>query len=40
VETANPTGAIMVITDNLSSHSSVSTRAWLVLSSAHAEVWG
>jgi transposase len=30
VETANPTGAIMVITDNLSSHSSVSTRAWLV----------
>ena len=30
VETANPTGAVMVITDNLSSHSSVSTREWLV----------
>jgi transposase len=30
VETANPTGPIMVITDNLSSHSSVSTREWLV----------
>jgi transposase len=29
VETANPAGTIMVITDNLSSHSSVSTRAWL-----------
>jgi hypothetical protein len=26
VETANPTGDIMVITDNLSSHASVSTR--------------
>jgi hypothetical protein len=30
VEAANPAGTIMVITDNLSSHSSVSTRAWLV----------
>jgi hypothetical protein len=29
VELANPTGAIAVITDNLSSHSSVSTRSWL-----------
>jgi transposase len=29
VETANPAGTIMVITDNLSSHTSVSTRAWL-----------
>jgi hypothetical protein len=29
VEQANPTGAIAVITDNLSSHSSVSTRVWL-----------
>jgi hypothetical protein len=29
VETANPEGTIMVITDNLSSHHSVSTRAWL-----------
>ena len=29
VEQANPTGEIAVITDNLSSHSSVSTRAWL-----------
>ena len=29
VETANPAGAIMVITDNLSSHTSASTRAWL-----------
>jgi hypothetical protein len=29
VETANPVGAIMVITDNLSSHTSVSTRTWL-----------
>jgi DDE superfamily endonuclease len=29
VETANPAGTIMVITDNLSSHASVSTRAWL-----------
>jgi len=28
-ELANPTGAIAVITDNLSSHSSVSTRTWL-----------
>jgi hypothetical protein len=30
VEAANPAGTIMVITDNLSSHSSVSTRDWLV----------
>jgi DDE superfamily endonuclease len=30
VETANPAGTIMVITDNLSSHHSVSTREWLV----------
>ncbi len=30
VEAANPEGAIMVITDNLSSHSSASTRTWLV----------
>jgi hypothetical protein len=30
VEAANPAGAITVVTDNLSSHSSVSTRAWLV----------
>jgi DDE superfamily endonuclease len=29
VETANPVGTIMVITDNLSSHPSVSTRTWL-----------
>jgi hypothetical protein len=30
VEAANPAGTIMVITDNLSSHASVSTRDWLV----------
>ncbi len=30
VEATNPDGAIMVITDNLSSHSSVSTRTWLI----------
>jgi transposase len=29
LEQANPTGTIAVITDNLSSHASVSTRAWL-----------
>ena len=29
VEQANPTGEIAVITDNLSSHSSFSTRTWL-----------
>jgi DDE superfamily endonuclease len=29
VERVNPTGEIAVITDNLSSHSSFSTRAWL-----------
>ena len=29
VEQANPTGELAVITDNLSSHSSFSTRAWL-----------
>jgi transposase len=29
VELANPTGEIAVITDNLSSHSSISTRTWL-----------
>jgi hypothetical protein len=29
VEAANPAGTIVVITDNLSSHSSVATRAWL-----------
>ena len=29
VEQANPAGAIMVITDNLSSHTSASTRSWL-----------
>ena len=29
VEQANPTGTIMVITDNLSSHTSASTRTWL-----------
>ena len=29
VELANPTGQIAVITDNLSSHSSFSTRTWL-----------
>jgi hypothetical protein len=29
VEAANPAGAIMVITDNLSSHTSDSTRTWL-----------
>jgi hypothetical protein len=29
VETANPAGTIMVITDNLSSHHSRSTRTWL-----------
>jgi DDE superfamily endonuclease len=30
VEQANPTGTIMVVTDNLSSHTSSSTRTWLV----------
>ena len=30
VETANPDGAIVVITDNLSSHNSASTRTWLL----------
>jgi hypothetical protein len=29
VQTANPAGNIMVITDNLSSHTSASTRTWL-----------
>ena len=29
VEIANPVGTIMVITDNLSSHTSASTRTWL-----------
>jgi len=29
VEAANPAGTIMVITDNLSSHTSLSTRTWL-----------
>jgi transposase InsO family protein len=29
LEQANPTGAIAVITDNLSSHSSLATRSWL-----------
>jgi transposase len=29
LEQANPTGTIAVITDNLSSHSSLDTRAWL-----------
>src|SRR5918997_1545440 len=29
LEQANPTGVLAVITDNLSSHSSVATRAWL-----------
>ena len=29
VETANPAGTIMVITDNLSSHHRLSTRTWL-----------
>ena len=29
LEQANPTGAIAVITDNLSSHHSLATRAWL-----------
>ena len=29
VEQANPTGTIMLITDNLSSHHSVATREWL-----------
>jgi DDE superfamily endonuclease len=29
VEQANPTGEIAVVTDNLSSHSSLSTRTWL-----------
>jgi hypothetical protein len=29
LEQANPTGAIAVITDNLSSHTSLATRAWL-----------
>jgi transposase len=29
VETANPAGTIIVITDNLSSHTSASTRTWL-----------
>jgi transposase len=30
VEDANPTGEIVVVTDNLSSHNSFSTREWLV----------
>lgn len=30
LEQANPTGTIAVITDNLSSHNSVSTRTWLL----------
>ena len=30
VEQANPAGTSMVITDNLSSHTSSSTRTWLV----------
>lgn len=30
LEQANPTGTIAVITDNLSSHNSVSTREWLI----------
>jgi transposase len=30
VEAANPAGAIVVITDNLSSHNSYSTRTWLL----------
>jgi transposase InsO family protein len=29
VEAANPEGTIMVVTDNLSSHTSASTRTWL-----------
>jgi hypothetical protein len=29
VEQANPTGQIMIVTDNLSSHNSASTRTWL-----------
>ena len=29
VEEANPGGEIVVVTDNLSSHHSVATRAWL-----------
>ncbi|GAB7042403.1 hypothetical protein JCM9533A_62530 [Catenuloplanes niger JCM 9533] len=29
LETDNPVGQIVVVTDNLSSHTSVSTRAWL-----------
>ncbi|MFF3484139.1 transposase [Streptomyces sp. NPDC002701] len=29
VEDANPTGEIWILTDNLSSHNSVSTRTWL-----------
>ena len=29
LEQVNPTGTLAVITDNLSSHSSVATRAWL-----------
>jgi hypothetical protein len=29
VEAANPAGTIVVVTDNLSSHTSVSTRTWL-----------
>ena len=36
IELANPTGAIAVITDNLSSHSSVSTRSWLAAHPASA----
>jgi DDE superfamily endonuclease len=30
VETANPAGTIVVVTDNLSSHTSASTRTWLL----------
>ncbi|MET7607330.1 hypothetical protein [Streptomyces avermitilis] len=35
VEAANPTGDIYVVTDNLSSHNSLSTRTWGVLVLAH-----
>jgi hypothetical protein len=31
VEQANPTGEITVVTDNLSSHTSVATRGWLAV---------
>ena len=39
VEEANPGGEIVVVTDNLSSHHSVATRAWLAGLERNAEVY-